>query len=242
MKLLSLILVCLLTGCATRELSEPLPPPPPWGAAVSQELTALGFGNWVVVAESSFPVHSGRGMRTVTVDAEIPEIVDYIVDSYDNAENVTPTFSTARELPFVKNDNAPGIDQFRKRLKTSLHGHKVREMDFRSLRLLAQSSSKKFAILVIKTQTALPYSNVFIELDTGYWDRESEDSLRAAMKKRADAAAAKVAAAEAKLAAAEAKAKAAEAKAQAAEVKAQAAEAQAAEAATAAEINPIDSL
>jgi len=144
----------------------------------------LGFGNWIVVAEASFPVHSGRGVRTVTVDGEIPEVVDFIVDSYDVAENVTPTFSTARELPFVKNDNAPGVDEFRKQLKTSLHGHQVREMDYRSLNLLAQSSSKKYAILVIKTRTAIPYSNVFIELDTGYWDRESEDSLRAAMRKK----------------------------------------------------------
>lgn len=185
MKLLFIACLGLLVGCATRGPVEPVPTPPPWGAAVSQELTALGFGNWIVVAEASFPVHSGRGMRTVKVDGEIPEVVDFIVDSYDNAENVKPTFSTARELPFVKNDNAPGADEFRKRLKASLHGHEVREMDFRSLNLLAQSSSKKFAILVIKTQTAIPYSNVFIELDTGYWDRESEDALRAAMRKKA---------------------------------------------------------
>ena len=188
MKPLSIACIGLLAGCATR---APAPPPPPkWGPAVTQELTALGFGNWIVVAEASFPVHSGRGVRTVKVDGEIPEVVDFIVDSYDNAENVTPTFSTARELPFVENDRAPGIDEFRKRLKTSLHGHQVREMDYRSLNLLAQSSSKKFAILVIKTRTALPYSNVYIELDTGYWDRESEDALRAAMSKKKNAAAA----------------------------------------------------
>ena len=86
----------------------------------------------------------------------------------------------------MQNDRAPGIDFFRKRLKTSLHGHQVHEMENRSLTLLAQSSSKKFAILVIKTKTALPYSNVFIELDTGYWDHESEDALRAAMRKKAE--------------------------------------------------------
>jgi hypothetical protein len=111
MKIATLACSLFLVGCGIENL-EPIPPR--WGPAVTQELNALGFGNWIVVAEASFPVHSGRGVRTVSLDAEIPEVVDYIVDSYDNAENVTPTFSTARELPFVQNDRAPGIDFFRR--------------------------------------------------------------------------------------------------------------------------------
>lgn len=142
----------------------------------------MGVGNWVIISESSFPAHSGRGVRTVSVDAEIPEVVDFLVDYFDHSQNVTPVFNTARELPFVGNDRAPGIDEYRKLLKKSLHGHTVREMDHDSLALLAQRNSGKFAVLVIKTNTALPYSSVFIELDTGYWDRDSEDSLRDIMR------------------------------------------------------------
>jgi hypothetical protein len=125
----------------------------------------------------------------VVVDAEIPELVDYVVNDLERSENVTPSFNTARELPFVSNDRAPGIEQFRKDLKEALHGHEVREMDYRSLSLLAHSDASKFAVLVLKSRTALPYSSVFIELDSGYWDRELEDELqgeiRAAEKKAA---------------------------------------------------------
>ena len=95
---------------------------------------------------------------------------------------MTPSFSTARELSFVSNDRAPGIDYLREQLNEALHGHKVRQMDNRSLTLLAQSDALKYAILVLKSKTALPYSSVFIELDSGYWDRESEDRLRQEMK------------------------------------------------------------
>jgi len=95
---------------------------------------------------------------------------------------VTPSFSTARELSFVSNDRAPGIDDLREQLNEALHGHKARQMDNRSLTLLAQSDASKYAILVLKSKTALPYSSVFIELDSGYWDRESEDRLRQEMK------------------------------------------------------------
>lgn len=181
MKSLFFIVTCgvglVLTSCS----SSPTEEPPPWGAAVSREVQALGVSNWIVVAESSFPVISRRGVRTMVVDAEIPELVDYIVNDLERSSNVIARFSTARELPFVNNDNAPGADEFRSLLKEALHGNQVQEMDHRSLTLLAHSDASKYAVLVLKTKTTLPYSNVFIELDSGYWDRASEDQLRQKM-------------------------------------------------------------
>jgi len=178
-------LLLFLGGCGSSRRK----PPPPWGGAVSREVEALGIQNWIIIAESSFPVVSRRGVRTVVVDAEIPELVDFVVNELERSENVTPSFNTARELPYVENDRAPGIDQFRKELKTALHGHPVRQLDHRSLSLLAYSESSKFAVLVLKSKTALPYSNVFIELDSGYWDRDSEDQLRDQIRAAQDQAA-----------------------------------------------------
>ena len=182
MKRLLSIVTCgtglFFSGCARSTQSEE---PPVWGLGVSREVQALGVSNWIIVAESSFPVISRRGVRTMVVDAEIPEVVDYIVNDLEQSSNVIATFNTAHELPFVSNDNAPGADEFRKLLQEALHGHPVREMDHRSLTLLAHSDAAKYAVLVLKTKTTLPYSNVFIELDSGYWDRASEDKLRADM-------------------------------------------------------------
>ena len=155
---------------------------PPWGEVVAREVNALGIRNWIIVAESSFPVVSRRGVRTLVVDAEIPEVVDYVVNELEKSETLLPSFSMARELPFVRNTQAPGVDEFRSLLQESLHGHEVREMENRSLSLLAHSDAASYAVLVLKTKSALPYSSVFIELDSGYWDRESEDRLRRDMK------------------------------------------------------------
>ncbi len=171
-------IIFLIGGCgASREKL-----PPAWGKTVSREVDALGIQNWIIIAESSFPVVSRVGVRTLVVDAEVPELVDYVVNHLESSENVNPTFNTARELPYVSNDRAPGIDQFRKDLKEALHGHEVRQMDNRSLTLLAHSDASKFAVLVLKSKTALPYSSVFVELDSGYWDRGSEDKLRLDMR------------------------------------------------------------
>ena len=180
-----LLLLCpilLFGGCSSSSRpAEVEVVEPPWGEAVSREVNALGIQNWIIVAESSFPVVSRRGVRTIVIDAEVPEVVDYVVNELKKSEMVTPSFSTARELPFVKNDRAPGIDEFRKLLKTALNSHQVREMEHRSLTLLAHSDAAKYAVLVLKTKSALPYSSVFIELDSGYWDRDSEDKLRSDM-------------------------------------------------------------
>ena len=180
MKLFTLFfpLIFLTGGCG----SGPDRTPPPWAGTVEREVDALGIQNWIIVAESSFPVVSRGGVRTLVVDSEIPEIVDFVVNHLEKSETVTPSFNTARELPFVSNDRAPGIDQFRKKLDEALHGHQVLQMDNRSLTLLAHSDASKYAVLVLKSKTALPYSSVFIELDSGYWDRDSEDRLRQEMR------------------------------------------------------------
>lgn len=39
-------------------------------------------------------------------------------------------------------------------------------------------------MLVIKTKTSLPYSNIYIELDSGYWNSESETALRKSLEAR----------------------------------------------------------
>ena len=175
MKFLLPFLIPAFVGCVSR---PPESPPPAWGEAVSREVAALGSRTWVIVAESSFPVISRRGTRTVVIDGETPEVVEYIVNLLEQSENVRPRFSTARELLFLVNDLSPGVDQFRERLKVALHGHTLNQMDHRALTLLAQNNADKYAVLVLKTRTALPYSNVYIELDSGFWDLESETRLR----------------------------------------------------------------
>ena len=41
-----------------------------------------------------------------------------------------------------------------------------------------EDTSKTFEVLVIRTNTALPYTSVFLELQPGYWNADSESALR----------------------------------------------------------------
>jgi hypothetical protein len=78
----------------------------------------------------------------------------------------------------VDNDVAPGIDDLKSQIKEALHGHESTEIDQQSLLTLIESAQSSFDVLVIRTNTALPYTSVFLELQPGYWDAESEKELR----------------------------------------------------------------
>jgi hypothetical protein len=155
-----------------------IPRKAPWQEAVERQVAQLGYRNWIIVTEASFPAHNKPGFRHVTADIDVPEGVDYVLRTLEQTEHVRPRVYLPREQRSVENEFAPGIDEMRKRIKESLHGHEFTELDQQSLITLLESANKSFDILVIRTHTALPYSSVFLELQPGYWDNESEARLR----------------------------------------------------------------
>lgn len=149
-----------------------------WQTTVDRQAGQLGYRNWIVIAEASFPAHNRPGLRQVTASADIPETLDYVLRALEKTEHVRPQVYLTRELGAVENDFAPGIDELRKRLKDALHGHEPTVLDQQSLLTLLQDANRSFDVLVIRTSSALPYSSVFLELQPGYWDVDSETRLR----------------------------------------------------------------
>lgn len=170
--ILTLGAALLFTGCMGMRSENA------WQGAVDWQVAQLGYRNWVVIAEASFPAHSRTGVRQVTAPVEVPEALDYVLQSLERTENVRPQVYLTRELRAVENDFAPGIDALRSRIQGALHGHETTELDQQSLLTLLEDANRSFDVLVIRTQTALPYSSVFLELRPGYWDAESESRLR----------------------------------------------------------------
>jgi len=149
-----------------------------WKGAVDHLAGQLGYRNWIVIAEASFPAQNRPGLHQVTAPVEVPEALDYVLQSLEQTENVRPQVYVARELRSVENDYAPGIDEMRKKIINALHAHETTELDQQSLLTLLEDANRSFNVLVIRTQTALPYSSVFLELQPGYWDAASEARLR----------------------------------------------------------------
>ncbi|MGB6223421.1 hypothetical protein [Haloferula sp.] len=155
-----------------------------WKAAVEVQTAQLGYRNWIVIAEASFPAHSRPGTRQVNTYEPIPVVLDEVLRTLERTEHVRPRIFIPREMRAVENDFAPGIDGYREVLDEALHGHEFTELDQDSLMTLVQDAQKSFDVLVLRTTTALPYTSIFLELQPGYWDGESEERLRTEMKRR----------------------------------------------------------
>lgn len=162
----------VLAGCGYMQ------PRDNWRDALAMQTGRLGYRNWIVIAEASFPAHSRTGVRQLNSNEEIPAVVDEVLRTLERTEHVTPRVYVARELRAVENDYAPGIDEFRKQLEASMHAHETTELEQQSLLTLMEDTTKSFDVLVIRTTTALPYTSVFMELQPGYWNSDSESRLR----------------------------------------------------------------
>lgn len=169
---LSSLTIMACVGCGSFENSKD------WKGSINHQVNQLGYRNWIVVSEASFPAHNRPGMRQVVSDAEVPEVVDYVLNALEQTQHVRPHIYLTREMRSVENHFAPGIDSMRERIMASLHGHEPTELDQQSLITLLESVNQSYDVLVIRTPTALPYTSVFLELQPGYWDTESEDRLR----------------------------------------------------------------
>jgi hypothetical protein len=165
-------LLPLVSGCAWVQQENT------WKLAVDRQTDQLGYRNWIVIAEASFPAHNRAGVRQIAAPVEVPEALDYVLHSLERTENLRPNIYLTRELRSVENDFAPGIDQARKHIHNALHGHEPTELDQQSLLTLLEDANRSFDVLVIRTRSALPYASVFIELQPGYWDASSESRLR----------------------------------------------------------------
>ena len=178
LRTLCLFFPLLLIGCASDSDRAR-----PWKQTIRHELAFLGANNWVIVAEAAFPVQNRRGLRVISIDADIPDLVDGIEQVIEEKHHVKPRIYVTSEIGHVKYDYAPGVKHYRKQLESALHGRETISLNNAMLMRMLNDTSRTYRVLVIKSRTALPYSSVFMELGSGYWDSESESVLRDAMEK-----------------------------------------------------------
>ncbi|OHB60220.1 MAG: hypothetical protein A2Y12_10370 [Planctomycetes bacterium GWF2_42_9] len=145
---------------------------------VNEIVKNLGHRNWIVVADSAYPLQNAIGIKTIVVNCEQEKEVQAVLDNLKKAGHVKPTVYIDKELEYVSEKNAQGIDKYRNKLDELLKGYPVVRIKHEELISKLDASSKMFAIVIIKTNMKLPYTSVFMELGCGYWNDEAEKELR----------------------------------------------------------------
>ena len=153
-----------------------------WQSQLRHELPLLGHRNWIVVADSAYPLQTAPGIETLYVDADQLEVLEGVLAELAETKHVKPIIYTDAELEHVPESRAPGIAAYRKGLDKLFASRPVQSLPHEQIIARLDEAGKTFKVLLIKTRLTLPYTSVFLQLDCAYWNADSEKELRAAMK------------------------------------------------------------
>jgi hypothetical protein len=155
----------------------------PWPQRVTRQLPLLGHRNWIVIADSAYPLQSRQGIETIATGAEQIEVLKYVLGALKKSPHVRPTIYLDAELPYVSEQDANGITAYRGELTSMVKGAAKRSLPHEAIIAKLDKSAEIFHVLILKTNMRLPYTSVFVELDCGYWSPDAEQRLRERMKR-----------------------------------------------------------
>ncbi|MGC1463135.1 MAG: RbsD/FucU domain-containing protein [Terracidiphilus sp.] len=149
-----------------------------WEAQISSILPLYGHRNWIVVADAAYPAQSRDGIETLVSGADQFPVVRHVLDAIASSIHVRANIYVDKELDFVPEIDAPGIEDYRRELAAALHDAHVAYIPHEEIIAKLDRSAQLFRILIIKTEMTIPYTSVFFELDCGYWNASAEQRLR----------------------------------------------------------------
>ena len=152
-----------------------------WQSRFDSVLPEYGHRNWIVIADSAYPKQSAAGIETIATGKGQLEVLDVVLDAIADARHVQAIVMLDAELDSVTEADAPGVTEYRSKLKASLKGKQVKVMPHEDIIHKLDEGAEMFNILLLKTDLTIPYTSVFLQLDCGYWNGEKEKRLRDAM-------------------------------------------------------------
>ena len=112
-------------------------------------------------------------------------MIHAVLSAVDKSIHVRPVVFMDAELPFVPEQDAPGVTAYRQAIKTVFAGRKVTSLPHDQIIAKVDEVAKTFHIVILKTTMTVPYTSVFLQLNCKYWSDEAEAHLRTAMKEAA---------------------------------------------------------
>lgn len=154
-----------------------------WRETLKEQLPLLGHRNWILVVDAAYPLQSKAAIKTISTGEKQLDVVKEVLVAIDKAPQVYPEVFLDKEIDFVPEKEAKGIEAYKKELYKILSGKNVTKELHEALIANIDEAAKVFNILVLKTDLTIPYTSVFFRLDCGYWNGEQEKKMRKLMNK-----------------------------------------------------------
>ena len=153
----------------------------PWQRVLADRLAVYGGRNWIVIADGGVSRQSSEGVETIIADAPQIEVVKTVLSAIADAKVLNANVVTTSELKYVPEQDSPGITAYREGLSQLLGDHESAVMSQDNALMKIDEASRSVRVLVIKTNSVLPYSAVFLRLTAAYWNADAEKRLRESM-------------------------------------------------------------
>jgi RbsD / FucU transport protein family len=152
-----------------------------WERVLRERLPLYGHRNWIVVADSAYPAQARAGIETIVSGADQLAVLQTVLTAVADSKQVKAIVYTDAELRFVDEKDAPDIVAYRNRLAALFGTSEVRVLPHEQIIAKLDNAAEMFRVLIIKTNMAVPYTSVFLELDCRYWNAAAESKLRSAI-------------------------------------------------------------
>lgn len=152
-----------------------------WKSTFQGRLALYGHRNWIVVADSAFPVYTQPGIETVATNSDLSSALGYVMKAISGSKHVRASVFLDDELEFVDEADFPGVNALRTQIAATAGKNPPTRLPHVEVLSKLDEAGKTFRILVIKTTTTIPYTSVFIRLDCGYMSDEIDRKIKAAM-------------------------------------------------------------
>lgn len=153
-----------------------------WEEEFEAILPALGHRNWVVVADAAFPQQTALGIKTLVSGEELPEALAFVWEKFRAAPHIHPEVIFDSELFALDELDVVGVTALRHKISHAIDGELGEKIWHEDLLKLLSETAQLYTILVIKTNSCIPYSSVFMRLNCGYWSQEREEQFREKLK------------------------------------------------------------
>lgn len=156
-----------------------------WQEELERMLPLMGHRNWVLIVDKAFPMQGSSQIKLVDTGEALPHVLDITLKAISNEEHIRPIIYTDKELEYLDELYCDGIRALRKELYKTIQsnttGIKIQTLLHNEVFAKLDAASKLFSVLVLKTETTLPYTSIFIEFDCKYWSEAQENELRKRM-------------------------------------------------------------
>jgi len=153
-----------------------------WTQEFEHLMPLLGHRNWILVVDKAYPYQSAPGITTLDTRAPLLAALERVMVAIKGSTHVKPICYTDKELGFVTEQMAPGVEVHRAELARLLAGMQTQTLPHDSVFARLAEAAKLFNVVILKTEGTIAYSSVFIELDCAYWSADKEKALRDAMR------------------------------------------------------------